>query len=223
MGLSPEAAAYVDAQVAPFAHKIGLAQLDRVVEEAIARFMPDLAEANAEKAADGRHLSFHHQQVSFTGTTTMTVQASVAALNAAESGERSRPQCGRRLACETLPMADEGMSEDEAQALAVVVRQAAEHVVEVQPDDHNFVVVVRRAVPGDSFMLYDEQDWQWLEQRIREPQWHLHLVTARSAADPRAPAPSMRQSRASVAALNAAESTREASNATWGISGRRHT
>ncbi len=57
LGLSPEAAAYVDAQVAPFAHKIGLAQLDRVVEEAIARFMPDLAEENAEKAADGRHLS----------------------------------------------------------------------------------------------------------------------------------------------------------------------
>ncbi len=71
LGLSPEAAAYVDAQVAPFAHKIGLAQLDRVVEEAIARFMPDLAEANAEKAADGRHISFHHQQVSFTGTTTI--------------------------------------------------------------------------------------------------------------------------------------------------------
>ncbi len=71
MGLSPEAAAYVDAQVAPFAHKIGLAQLDRVVEEAIARFMPELAEENAEKAADGRHISFHHQQVSFTGTTTI--------------------------------------------------------------------------------------------------------------------------------------------------------
>ncbi len=71
LGLSPEAAAYVDAQVAPFAHKIGLAQLDRVVEEAIARFMPDLAEENAEKAADGRHLSFHHQQVSFAGTTTI--------------------------------------------------------------------------------------------------------------------------------------------------------
>ena len=40
-GLSAEAAAHVDAQVAPFAHKIGLVQLERLVEEAIARFMPD--------------------------------------------------------------------------------------------------------------------------------------------------------------------------------------
>ena len=32
LGLSPEAAAYVDAQLAPFAHKVGPAQLDRLVE-----------------------------------------------------------------------------------------------------------------------------------------------------------------------------------------------
>ena len=57
--------------MAGFAHKIGPAQLDRLVEEAIARFMPDLALENAERAADGRHLTFHHQQVSFNGTTTV--------------------------------------------------------------------------------------------------------------------------------------------------------
>ncbi|MCW2847663.1 MAG: endonuclease [Marmoricola sp.] len=67
--LSPEAAAYVDTQVAPFTHKIGLAQLDRLVQEAIDRFMPDLAQEKAEKAADGRHVKFHHDQVSFNGTT----------------------------------------------------------------------------------------------------------------------------------------------------------
>ncbi len=69
LSLSAEAAAYVDAQVAGFAGKVGPAQLDRLVAEAIARFMPDRARQDAENAADGRHLKFHHQQVSFNGTT----------------------------------------------------------------------------------------------------------------------------------------------------------
>ncbi len=69
LGLTAEAAGFVDAQVAPFAHKIGPAQLDRLVAEAIARFMPDQAAEDAERAADGRHVSFHHDQVSFNGTT----------------------------------------------------------------------------------------------------------------------------------------------------------
>jgi len=67
-GLSREAAAFVDAQVAPFAHRIGLAALERLVAEAIARFMPDRALADAVQAADGRHLTIEHQQVSIDGT-----------------------------------------------------------------------------------------------------------------------------------------------------------
>jgi len=64
-GLSREAAAFVDGQVAPFAHRIGLAALERLVAEAIARFMPDKATEGDEKAADGRHFTIDHQQVSF--------------------------------------------------------------------------------------------------------------------------------------------------------------
>ena len=67
-GLSREAAAFVDAQVAPFAHRIGIAALERLVAEAIARFMPDQALADAANAADGRHFTIDHQQVSFDGT-----------------------------------------------------------------------------------------------------------------------------------------------------------
>ena len=67
--LTEEAVAFVDAQVAPFAHKISFAALERLVEEAIDRFMPDLAAEKNQKAADGRHVTFHHQQVSFNGTT----------------------------------------------------------------------------------------------------------------------------------------------------------
>ena len=47
IALTAEATAHVDAHLAPYAHKIGLAQLDRLVAEAIARFMPDQARANA--------------------------------------------------------------------------------------------------------------------------------------------------------------------------------
>ena len=67
-GLPKEAAAFVDAQVAPFAHRIGIAALERLVAEAIARFMPDQALAEAANAADGRHFTIEHQQVSFDGT-----------------------------------------------------------------------------------------------------------------------------------------------------------
>lgn len=67
-----------------------------------------------------------------------------------------------------LLMADEGMSEGEAQALAVVVKGATEDGVEVRAEDAYFVVGVLRAVPGDSFTLRDEQDWQWLGPRIRD-------------------------------------------------------
>ena len=68
IGLTREAAWFVDAQVAPFAHKIGPAALDRLVAEAVARFMPAKAAQDARDAADGRHLRIHHDQVSFSGT-----------------------------------------------------------------------------------------------------------------------------------------------------------
>ena len=66
--LSREAAAFVDAQVEPFAHRIGIAALERLVEEVIARFMPEQAAADARRAAEGRHVTIEHQQVSFNGT-----------------------------------------------------------------------------------------------------------------------------------------------------------
>ncbi|HET9498907.1 MAG TPA: DUF222 domain-containing protein [Marmoricola sp.] len=66
--LSPEAVAYVDVNVAPFAHKLGPAATQRLVEEAIARFMPDYADQLRQAAADGRHFTVEHTQVSFEGT-----------------------------------------------------------------------------------------------------------------------------------------------------------
>ena len=58
----------MDAQVAGFAHKIGIAALERLVAEAVARFMPEQALQDAHNAAEGRHFTIHHEQVSFDGT-----------------------------------------------------------------------------------------------------------------------------------------------------------
>jgi hypothetical protein len=68
LALSPQAALWVDARVARFAHKIGPAQTDRLVAAAIARFDPDIAEAERQAAADRRCFAVDHQQVSFAGT-----------------------------------------------------------------------------------------------------------------------------------------------------------
>src|SRR5690348_8797725 len=66
--LSLEAASFVDSQVAGFAHRMGRAAIERLVEEAIGRHMPDLARKQRERAADRRHFTIHHGQVSFEGT-----------------------------------------------------------------------------------------------------------------------------------------------------------
>src|SRR4051794_17658474 len=66
--LSAEAAGFVDAQVAPFAHKTGPAQTQRLVDTAIATFMPECAREQRERAADQRYFTVAHDQVSFAGT-----------------------------------------------------------------------------------------------------------------------------------------------------------
>src|SRR4051812_32977452 len=66
--LPPAAATFVDQHVASVAHKIGPAQLRRLILEAIARFDPDRAEAERAAAAETRHLDVDLHQVSTAGT-----------------------------------------------------------------------------------------------------------------------------------------------------------
>ncbi len=68
ISLSIQAAGFVDSQVAPFAHRIGPAEVDRLVADAVGRFMPAEAEEQRRRAADGRYFAIEHTQVSFTGT-----------------------------------------------------------------------------------------------------------------------------------------------------------
>ncbi len=67
--LPVEAVAFVDAQVARFAHRVGPAQTERLIAEAISRFMPEAAEAARVDAADSRHVHIGTTTESFTGTT----------------------------------------------------------------------------------------------------------------------------------------------------------
>ncbi|WP_224274159.1 HNH endonuclease signature motif containing protein [Nocardioides lacusdianchii] len=81
--LTVEAAAFVDAQVAAVAGKIGPAQLDRLVAETIKRF--DLAEADpAADPEDGylhvdpRHVTIHDRDVHFAGTVRLEAEIDLA-------------------------------------------------------------------------------------------------------------------------------------------------
>jgi hypothetical protein len=66
--LSPAAAAFVDTHVAAVAHKIGPAQLDRLIEEARARFDPDQAEAARLAAAETRRVDVRLGDLMVAGT-----------------------------------------------------------------------------------------------------------------------------------------------------------
>ena len=68
MHLSMEAAGFVDRHIAHVAHKVGPIVVERLVDEAVARFMPATAQAEREQAADTRHVRVDHRQVSFAGT-----------------------------------------------------------------------------------------------------------------------------------------------------------
>ncbi len=86
LGLSLEAAGFVDRHVAPVAHRVRPAQVDRLVAEAVGRFMPAEAEARRVAASDGRHFDIDHQQVSFAGTSVVHGELDLAdALNLDEA------------------------------------------------------------------------------------------------------------------------------------------
>jgi len=67
LDLPMSGAGYVDAHLAPVAHKVSIAQLDRTVEEARVRFDPDEALARQVAAQEGRHFDIETRQVSFDG------------------------------------------------------------------------------------------------------------------------------------------------------------
>ena len=57
------------------------------------------------------------------------------------------------------------MTQDEAQTLAERVRGETHHRVSVEAEDAYFVVVVIKG-SGDTWTVRDEQDWDWMRERI---------------------------------------------------------
>jgi hypothetical protein len=57
------------------------------------------------------------------------------------------------------------MSRDEAHKLAERVRVGTQHAVSVEPEDSYFVVVVTK-LSGDTWIGRDEQDSDWMRDRI---------------------------------------------------------
>jgi hypothetical protein len=66
--LPPAAAAFVDTHVAAVAHKIGPAQLHRLIAEAIARFDPEQSEADRVAAAETRRVDIRLRDATVAGT-----------------------------------------------------------------------------------------------------------------------------------------------------------
>ncbi|QYJ02580.1 HNH endonuclease [Nocardioides panacisoli] len=66
--LPSDAAAHVDRHLATFAATCTFAQVDRLVEEALARFDPTAAEQRRREAADGRRFDVHTRDADISGT-----------------------------------------------------------------------------------------------------------------------------------------------------------
>ena len=86
--LTRDAASFVDRHVAPTAHRIGPGPLDRLVDEAIGRYMPDEAERRRVEHADGRYFTVESRQVhSFDGTLAVHGELDLADALELESGD----------------------------------------------------------------------------------------------------------------------------------------
>src|SRR3569833_2910289 len=119
--LSMEAAALVDAQVAPFAHKTGPAQTQRLVDQAIATFMPETAAEQRDRACEQRYFSIAHDQVSFAGTSRVHGELDLAA--------------AVRRGAEQLKALGNEQSLDVRRSLAVGMIARGEQALEFEPGD----------------------------------------------------------------------------------------
>jgi len=97
--LTVEAADYVDRHLAPVAHKIGPAQTQRLVDEAIARIDPDQVVETAESSADRRHVTIHDHQISFNGTMHIEADLDIADALDLDAALSERAAAMKNLGC----------------------------------------------------------------------------------------------------------------------------
>src|SRR5215207_3618182 len=76
--LAAEAAAFVDRQIASFAHGCNWAQVDRLLEEALVRFDPEAAEQRRREAQDHRHVDLGLDHIGYDGIAHGTTSLDIA-------------------------------------------------------------------------------------------------------------------------------------------------
>jgi hypothetical protein len=148
--LAPEAADFVDAQLAPFAHRTGPAQTQRLLDEAIARFMPEYAAEARDRAAEQRYFTIDHDQVSFAGTSRVHGELDLAdALDLEDALRRGADQLKALGNPETL---------DVRRSLAVGMLARGEQALELEPEGSTTAVATgsasRRASASRQVVLY---------------------------------------------------------------------
>ncbi len=103
--LCEDGADHVDRHVAPFAHTVSWAQLDRLVAEALLRWEPEVAEERRRAAAEGRHVDVRLDQAGPSGTVTVEGALDVADALDLETALQDRATELRVLGCaESLPV-----------------------------------------------------------------------------------------------------------------------
>ena len=78
MELPAAGAAHVDRHLASVAHKVGVAQTERLCQEALDAFDPDEAEARRVAAAEARHVRVHREQAGRHGSLDVTASLDTA-------------------------------------------------------------------------------------------------------------------------------------------------
>ncbi|GAB2884646.1 HNH endonuclease [Nocardioides pacificus] len=117
MSLVPAGAAFVDRHVASVAHKIGVAALDRLIEEARVQFQPEDAEQRRRNAADGRCFDVDTDQVSYEGTMAIRGELDIADAMDLDAAVTAGAEAQRALGSE------EPLGARRAKAVADLARQ----------------------------------------------------------------------------------------------------
>lgn len=189
--LSVDAAEYVDRQVAKFAHRVSQAETQRLVDAAIAEFMPEFAQKRRDAAADGRHFTIDHQQVSFNGTSYLhgeldlrdaldledAIRASAAQL--ADLGSEESLDARRAAAVGMIARGEQtlGFQTDDSPPSSTPVRQTRDLTVYVHLDDSGLA-----RVEGQGLLTVDQiKTWCGSATVIIKPVIDLNTSISTSA------------------------------------------
>ena len=137
--LPAEAAAFVDRQLAPYAHGCSWAQVDRLVEEALVRFDPEAAEERRREAHEHRHVDLGLDQVGYDGIAHGTTALDIADALDLEQAIARRAKLAGQLGD------DDSLDVRRAKALGEIARE--DLILDLQVADPE-TGEITRTIPG---------------------------------------------------------------------------